>query len=248
VTGSGQRTTQSGLTDERRSAIIALLSTMNDGLPEPPSLRTHSTAGFVNEPRARTCPDCMAHPKWPSRAASFGCETCKGSGEVPATRLDDIALPDGLPGDGDSRDPYEVNNTTTAFKETTKLGHVPGRDAEIDRALALAKDRPVSEVEAAGEATPYVWERERATMFRRYDYAALQRALELLRDRSPQLAAAVVSVHTHRLVEPSATLEAAVEHGLRFISLLMPATIRAPGMENKHPALARRDKRRQAAA
>lgn len=223
----------------RRAAIIRLVETMYDGLPMP-MRREHTTPGFVNEARARTCPDCLANGR-----VMKSCETCHGSGTVTPKHLDEISLPDSLPGDGDPRDPYAVTGSIVPYgvRETVKLGHVPERDAEIDRARALGRERPANELEAAETTTPYVWERERATMFRRYDYGALYVALELLRDRAPGCARAVVMVYAHDIIEPSSTLQAALEEGLRFIDERMPDPVRAPGMEHKHPALRRRDRR-----
>jgi hypothetical protein len=226
----------------RRSQIIRLLETLNDGLPEP-TRREHSTSGFVNEARPRTCPDCLANGR-----VMKTCETCKGSGTVAPAHLDAIALVDGLPGDGQTRDPYAVSDRVTAFASTTKLGHLPERDAEIDRARKLGRDRPTSEIDAvrAADADPYVWERDREARRKRFDYDAVAAALELLRDRDPAACSMLHAVYGYGWIEPSTTVEAAIARGLAFIDERMPDPIRAPGNE-KHPALARRERRNAAA-
>jgi hypothetical protein len=253
----------------RRGQIIRLLETMNDGLPEP-IRRDHSTSGFVNETRSRTCPDCLANGR-----VMFGCETCGGSGEVTPARLDAIAATDVLPDDGATRDPYAVSETVQPYgvTDTGKLGHVPARDAEIDRMREQTRQPFTSFEEELAQANvrPYVWERERAAMRRRYDYDRLTLALDELRVADAGLAALVLSVYGRRktcrhaievgdrcrvcgVVEPagfvefSAAFEAGVERALRFIEARMPTPIRAPGDSPvaEHPASARIRRRKAA--
>lgn len=223
---------------DRPAQIVALLGELNEGLPEP-TRRDHSTSGFVNEPRERTCPDCLANGR-----VMVGCATCGGSGVVSPARIDGIALVDALPDDGQVRDPYAVSETVQAYgvRDTRKFGHVPERDAAIDRARKLAQDRPPSELDAAKLAEPYLWERDRAARRRQYDFAPLEAALELLRDRAPGICSLIFSVYVYReLSESSATVEKGLAIGIAFIDERMPDPIRAPGL--KHPALARRDRR-----
>ena len=229
------------MNEERRTQIIRLLETLNDGLPMP-TRREHSTSGFVNEPRSRSCPDCIANDR-----VMKTCPTCGGTGVVEPHRLEAIAATDALPDDGQVRDPYAVSDTVQAYgvRDTRKLGHAPARDAEIDRLQQQLREpfaTPEEELEDANRH-PFVWERERAAMWKRYDYAALSGALDALRDRHGALAGVVVAVYSREsIVEPSASLEAACELALEFIDARMPDTIRAPG-DVKHPALARRDRR-----
>src|SRR6266404_374399 len=224
--------------DRRRSQIIRLLETLNEGLPEPTRYE-QSTSGFSNEARSRTCPDCIANGR-----VMKTCETCHGSGTVSPTHLEEIALADALPDDGQLRDPYAVNDRVTAFAATAKLGHVAERDAEIDRAKKLGRERPASELDAVQQANadPYIWERERDARRKRFDYAPLTAALELLRDRDPAACALLHAAYVYGWSEPSTTMEALVERALIFIDERMPDPIRAPGAE-KHPAIERRDRR-----
>lgn len=223
------------MTDDRRNKIIRLLETMNEGLPEPQTRREQSIAGFSNEARSRTCPDCIANGR-----VMKTCETCRGSGTVSPTHLEEIALADALPDDGQLRDPYAVNDRVTAFAATAKLGHVAERDAEIDRAKKLGRERPASEFDAVQQANaePYLWERERDARRKRFDYSALTAALELLRDRNPAACALLHAAYVYGWSEPSTTMEALVEIGLIFIDERMPDPIRAPGGQ-EHPAAAR---------
>jgi hypothetical protein len=48
-------------TEERRGQVIALLGHLNEGLPTAVGQRKLAEPGFVNEPRPRTCPDCLAN-------------------------------------------------------------------------------------------------------------------------------------------------------------------------------------------
>lgn len=226
------------MTDERRNAIIRLLETSNEGLPEP-TRREHSASGFVNEVRPRTCPDCIANGR-----VMKTCETCHGSGTVSPIHLDQVALTDALPDDGQLRDPYAVNDRVTAFSDTAKRGHVAERDAAIDRAKKLGRDRPASELDAVKEANaePYLWERERDARRKRFDYDALAAALELLRDRDPAACALLHAAYVYGWSEPSTTMEAHVERALIFIDERMPDPIRAPGGQ-EHPAASRQRKR-----
>lgn len=253
------------MTEERRDQIIRLLEAMDNGLPMPVR-REHSTSGFVNEARSRSCPDCLANGK-----VMKTCETCGGAGTVPPSHLDAVAVPDGLPDDGQLRDAYAVSETVQPYgvQSTTKLGHAPARDAAIDRMREQTRE-PFASFDdelAAANATPYVWERERAMLRARYDIDALAAALDALRTSpEPGLAAMIVAVyraparcqhaveapHFCRrcdrdiervgLIEQSATLEAGIDRALRFISDRMPAVIRAPG-NPAHPALSRQQRR-----
>lgn len=230
-------------TDQRRTQIIRLLEVLNDGLPVP-TRRDASTSGFVNEPRARTCPDCLANGR-----VMFGCETCGGSGEVTGRRVEvAIAVPDELDTDGQRLDPYAQNDWLVlpyGVSSTTKIGHVPARDAAIDRVTDQLREpwkTPEDEL-ADANRTPYPWERQRAALRKAFDIDALTTALEVVRDRNPVWSGLLHAVYVYgEPIELSARVEQEVDMALRFISVLMPAEIRAPGDE-KHPALRRRDAR-----
>jgi hypothetical protein len=215
------------VTDERRNAIIRLLETRDDNLPLS-TRRDHSSSGFVHNAPARvSCPDCLANDR-----IMFGCETCKGRGHIEEHR---------------ARDPYAVEKVQPYGIDATRHERARERDAQIARLDAQTREPWKTDRDELADAQkhPYAWEIARRRMYDRHDYRALDTALELLRNFNPQLSAAVVSVYSYGLVEPSATLEAAIERGLCFIDRLMPAPIRAPGGE-KHPVLQRRERRNAA--
>lgn len=233
-------------TETRRLQIIALLEILDEHLPEP-TRRDESTPGFLNEVRARSCPDCLANGR-----VMFGCETCGGSGQV-SSGSPLIAAPDELDTDGRRLDPYAETDWLAqpyGVGQTAKLGHVPERDTAIDRLADQLREPFSSLADEIAEAnrTGYVWERERKAKRRRFDLVPLERALDELRMTDSGLAALLLSVYGRRLdgvpnlIEPSATLEAGIDRALRFVNDRMPDPIRAPGDE-KHPALRRRDRR-----
>lgn len=227
----------------RRGQIIRLLETMNDGLPEI-SRRDHSTSGFVNKVRSRTCPDCLANGR-----VMIGCETCGGSGEVRPPRLGAIAAPDALPDDGAERDPYQENKT----QPYGLTNEARDREVAIDSAIARASDqlrrfpgfRPASardEVEEANRSGGYPWERERRAAWKRYDYERLTVALDELRVADEAGYHLLHSVFVYGWSEPSGTMEMVVERALRFLDGLMPTPMRAPG-DPEHPAAVRQRRR-----
>lgn len=234
----------------RRSQIIALLEVMNQGLPEP-MRRDHSTSGFVNDARYRSCPDCLANGR-----VMFGCETCGGSGEVRGAQIAALALTDQLPDDGQRRDPYAMSETVVAYgvRDTRKLGHAPERDAEIARLDEQTREpfeNTEEEIGAANRSGGYVWERERHALRKRFDIDAMTAALEVLRDRDEAGYHLLHSVYVYGWSEPSTTMQAAVERALVFLDGRLPNPLRAPGVprEKEHPAASRvrANKQRRAA-
>jgi hypothetical protein len=162
-----------------------------------------------------------------------------------------IAAPDALETDGAHLDPYAQHswlNQPYGVAQTGKLGHVPERDAEIDRVAGQLRDPWKSPEDELADANrnPYPWERDRAQLRRRYSIDALLHALEVLRDRDPGLCSMVHSVFVYQQpVELNATVEALLEGALRLLSDLMPAEIKAPG-DPKPPAQRRWEKRHAA--
>jgi hypothetical protein len=253
-------------TEDRRERIIRLIEILDQGLPEP-SRHDSSSSGFVNEQRARTCPDCLANGR-----VMFGCETCGGSGEVPGGRVETaVSVPDALDTDGLRIDPYAQQSWLEqpfGVASTGKLGHAPTRDREIERMRAQLREPWQSSADELDDANrnPYPWERERRDRERRFDLDALRSALDDLRaSTEPGLAGLVVSVFGARfcehgvppgdacrpcgkvieragLIEISSTFEAGVDRALRFVSDRMPDPIRAPGAA-EHPAAARQRRR-----
>lgn len=188
---------------ERRAQIIALLDSRDDGLPvrSPSAL---AASGFVHGVWAAvSCPDCLANGR-----VIPGCESCGGRGTVEEFRR---------------RDPY-ANEVVMPFG-----WEADGREAERarDRAIEVLGEQvrpPRSEADLLAEANarPYGWERERARMYREFDYAALDRALERLRGRLPG-----VSPYSER--------------GLELLDGWLPDPLRAPSPAAGAGALVGRD-------
>lgn len=231
----------------RRGQLIRLLELLNEGLPVP-SRRDHSASGFVNGARSRSCPDCLANGR-----VMFGCETCGGSGEVTGARVDAVAIPDRLPDDGLSRDPYAVSDQVVAYgvRDTRKLGFSPARDAEIARLGEQIREpfRNVGEeIDAANRSGGYRWERERRQLRRRYDIDAMTVALDELRVTDEPGYRLLHSVYVYGWSEPSVLMEEAVERALRFLDSRMPCPMRAPGDEPRVESSAVQRMRRRKAA
>jgi hypothetical protein len=218
-------------TEERRGQVIALLGHLNEGLPTAVGQRKLAEPGFVNEPRPRACPDCLANGG-PTR----GCETCGGGGVVAPNRVGLIAVTDAFPDDGDDKDPYQRNDVR-AYGLT---GAAHDRRVQIESAIARARNelrrfpgfRPVSAGEEIDEANrvPYPWERERARIRAMYDIERTELALAILRDKDPSAASLVSSVYVYgEPWELSSAVEEKLEQALRFLSSRLPGRLRAPG-------------------
>ena len=173
----------------RHCQILRLLETRYDGLPEIVR-RDHSSSGFVNAVLAReSCPDCLANGR-----TMFGCETCSGRGYLEKSRL---------------VDPYAVRSVTPYGLDGSALERARATERLLQRLEAQTRPPWVSEADALAELPPAGWEIARARMFARFDYAALERALEAL-----------------TLAFPGCSRRSSF--GLAFIDLRMPSPIRAP--------------------
>lgn len=212
------------MTVDRRAQIIRLLETRDDHLPTP-TRREHSTAGFVNEERPRSCPDCLANGR-----VMKSCETCGGSGTVAGKRLDQVAVPDALPDDGEQRDPYAVEKVVPYGLDPTRHDRVRERDAELDRLAAQTRDpwkSPADEL-ADANAHPEGWELARRRMYQSFDYAAIDRQLERLRQVDDGAYKALHAAYVYNIVEPSTSFESACERGLAFLDEHLPDPLRSP--------------------
>lgn len=199
------------MTAERRAQIVALLTSRDDNLPLPVR-RGMPPAGFVHHTVAReSCPDCLANDK-----RSKACETCRGRGYIETHR---------------ERDPYAVDKVQPYGLDVTRHERTRERDATIDRLTQQTRPPWTSPADELAEAnrTPYRWERERKRMWATYDYPALDKALERLRQHDPQACSLIHSVYVYGWAEPSSTVEAIVDRALVFIDARMPDPIRAPG-------------------
>lgn len=228
---------------DRRARIIRLLQTRDDNLPDARWSGTPSAErGFIHETLVReSCSDCLANG-----VVLRGCETCRGEGFIEYRR---------------QRDPYATDKVIPYGMTPDRHERTRDRDREIDRLAMQTLPPPVSELDiiAAANAHPERWEIERRRMYRRFDYALLDRALDVLRVKDQEAYHLVHGIHVYGWIEPSTAVEVAVERGLRTIEGLIVAwikkrspdeggdTIRAPGFDI-HPALARRARRTEEAA
>lgn len=240
--GNADTIKKDGPNDDRRAAILTLLRTRDDHLPTP-SRRPDSASGFVHGERVRSCPDCLANHR-----VLKTCETCHGFGTVTGRRLVTLAAPDRLEGDDSRRDPY-ANDVVLPYG--FDMSHRE-RERERDRQIQALDEqlRPASEIDELADANRrgYAWEEARKSMYRRFDYAALDRAVDELRATDEAALHAVRLVHVAGVIDVSAIVHAAAERGLVFLDGRLPDPIRAPGQEQKHPALRRRDGKTRSAA
>lgn len=200
--------------NERLQAIIVLLETRDEGLPEPAVPRTHAASGFAHDVTVvLDCPDCLTNGR-----RMFGCETCGGSGHVSEHR---------------DQDPYAVNTVQPFGLSPDRHEATRRRDSEIARLTEQTKppyESPADELADANKH-PYPWEVERRKRYRTFDYAALDRALDALRLADEAAYHLLHTVYVYGFVELSVTLEAVVARGLVFLSSRLPDPIRAPGFE-----------------
>lgn len=199
----------------RRDAIVRLLEQLHAGLPDTGAARPLSTAGFVHDTPAReSCPDCLANG-----FVSRDCETCSGQGFLEQRRR---------------RDPYDTGVTAgyaLAFGGEAREA-AARRDVELvtlDRQLAPPKSEADQQAEA--NAHPAAWELERDRLHDDYDYAELERGLEVLRDLDFDAYRAVYAVHVHGWLPQEGRAAALAERALELLDGWMPPppiVIRAP--------------------
>lgn len=205
----------------RRGQIIRLLETRDDHLPQP-IRREHSPAGFIHNTFVReTCPDCFGETP-----GKVGCATCKSRGYIEYVR---------------ARDPYAVEKVQPYGMTGDRHEKRRERDNELvrlERQTASPWSSAADEL-AYANSHPEPWEIERARKWRNHDYAALDNALESLRQRDAGAYHLVHATYVYGWLETSASMEHAVERGLVFIGERMPAVIRAPGDDQAAPALAK---------
>lgn len=182
--------------DTRDDQILRLLDTRFDNLPES-TRRDHSSSGFVHDTVVReACEDCLANDR-----PRFGCETCGGRGFIEKRRardpyaIDQKVLPFGL--DGSERERVRAIESAISVAER-----------ELKRFPGFRPSSSADEIEDANQH-PYAWETARRSMYAEFDYAALDRALELLHHARPG-------------ESPRGTF------GLRFLSAKLPDPLRAP--------------------
>lgn len=200
--------------EERMAAIVRLLDTRYEGLPEPRRRELPTSPGFVHKDAMVACPDCLTNDR--DRKRDVGCETCRGTGRVLERRTKD-------PMDDPIRKPDQDGRRKTYFGGDAGEARVARNRAldayeqRIARELERLTHRPsvddlIAEANASGGEP---WEIARKRMYREFDYKTLDIAVEQLR-----LAHPAVSPYSPR--------------GLAFIDPRMPDPIRAP--EEAQPA------------
>lgn len=183
--------------EQRQEAILRLLRTRHDHLPEP-IRRAESESGFVHGARAViTCGDCLANGR-----VLKTCETCGGRGYTEEPR---------------PRDPYATEAVLPYGFDLSRHEAARERDRQLEM-LERQLARPMSTADelAAANAQPYAWELARRRMYRLFDYAALDRALELLHAAHPGMS-------------PFS------RHGLAFLDERLPNPLRAPEPQSDKP-------------
>jgi hypothetical protein len=228
--------------EERRVAILWLLEHRNDHLPTMPVRRIETAPGFVNEERPSDCPDCRANGR-----IMFGCETCGGSGHVTPARLSLVSSADeDSVNDGSSRDPYAKNETVLPFGfDPTRHDAERERDRQIAR-LGQQTSPARSESELLDEANKrgYAWEEQRRTMYRVFDFAALDLALDKLRAHDVDAAHALNAVYIDgwlaEVGQITPLAEQLCERALLFLAEELPTPLRS----DVHPAVVRMARKR----
>jgi hypothetical protein len=189
----------------RRAQIVRLLETRDDHLPVL-SAKPLSSLGFVHRALFReSCPDCLAND-----GRRPGCETCGGRGYLEGRR---------------SRDPYDTGMSSGWFGSSSER-HEAGREREREIARLEAQTAPPrSEADIAAEIPPDPWERARDDRWARFDYGALDLALDELRlvDGS-----ACRELHAEFVYGVRRGSVSATERGLEFLSSRLPDPLRAP--------------------
>lgn len=225
------------MNEDRRAAIIWLLEHRNDHLPQPTRIATAS--GFVGgKIRTLSCPDCLANDR-----VMFGCETCGGNGQIPDDRKD--------PMDDPLKDPPPDPRRKIYWGGNSRVEDAAWRDRELSL-LAHQIKAPRSEQDLLAEANQrgYAWEEQRRSLYRNTDLAALDRSLDRLRSHDTDAAHALNMVYVDgwllQVGDITPLIEVLCDRGIRFLSLCLPDPVRAGG-DHKHPALIRRDRRREAA-
>lgn len=215
--------------DERRAEIVWLLEHRNDHLPvETRSASPVAAPGFVGGTdqagravRTLSCPDCLTNGR-----AMAGCETCGGRGEIP----------DAGP------DPYANTKVMPVGFDSTRHDSMHDRDRKIEMLQRQTRPAP-TEAELLEDANRrgYAWEEERRAMYRQYDFAELDRALDALRADAVDASHALNAVYVDRWLvevgEVTPLFEELCERGLAYLHGYLPDPLRTA--LGKHPALIR---------
>lgn len=196
------------LPEDRRAAIVRLLEGLTDGLPLP-ARAPMSTLGFVHRTSQReSCPDCLANG-----FVSRDCESCAGRGYVEERRI---------------RDPYDTGLAPGWFGSSAAKHE---RDHERDRVIDQLEAQtapPRSEADLLRETPEEPWVKARERLRDEFDFAALERALELLQGIDVDAYRAVHAVHVYGWMPARGSAAVAVERALVFVDPWLPDPVRAP--------------------
>lgn len=164
---------------DRHAQIITLLRSRDDHLPTQ-ARRDHPPAGFIHNTVVRqTCADCLSNDR-----ILKTCETCHGRGYIEVAR---------------ERDPYAVEKVQPYGMTGDRHEQRRERDSEIARMEAQTREPWSSEQDALADANrhPEMWELERARKWRDFDYAALDVALERLRQVDVEAYRAIMTTYVY---------------------------------------------------
>ncbi|MGH7326844.1 MAG: hypothetical protein ACREJX_00710 [Polyangiaceae bacterium] len=201
------------MTPERAEAIVRLLQTRDEHLPEP-IRRSEASSGFVHRTKAAiSCPDCLANGR-----VLKTCETCHGQGFTEEFR---------------ERDPYAIGLVLPFGFDVSRHDETHDRDRQIEM-LERQTEPPKSEEDMLADANahPYVWELARRRMYRLFDYPVLDRALELLRDVDHSAYRALHAVYVYGWAPPGVGVREC-DRGLAFLDERLPDPLRAPAPERQ---------------
>lgn len=202
---------------DRRARIIRLLETRDQLLEN--TRRSHIgsgvNSGFRHDTRAPTvCPVCEG-------CESANCTGCGGRGSIEVQR---------------ARDPYAVNDVKAYGLTGAQHDRGYALDAEIDRLRQQTREPFASPEDELADANrrDYGWCEARKRMWRQFDYAALDLALEALRRVDDDGYRLLHEVYVYGwLPEPAEGSRplVIVNDALTFVGQLMRDPIRAPGPE-----------------
>lgn len=199
----------------RFEAIVALLRSRDEGLPEN-APRSGPSRGFSHRVEVVVdCPDCLERRS--DGLPTFGCETCGGAQVVRSFR---------------EHDPYAIDKTQPFGLTPDRHESRRDRDAELARLAEQTRPAFVTSEDELASLRPFPWEVERARLYRRWDFAALDRALDQLRVADEQACRVLHGVYVYGYAAHSSALAAVVLRGLVFVEARMPDPIRAPGFES----------------
>ncbi len=197
---------------DRRAQIIRLLETRDQHLPQP-SRRQQIDPGFRHNVIAPTvCPTCEG-------CNSFACTGCGGRGYIERRR---------------SRDPYAVDKIAKYGLDGSKHDRGYAIDHEIERLRQQTRPPLATEADVIADTPEYGWIRARELMYASYDFASLDRAMDMLHQVDPDACSLLTRVYEYQTLpapHPGTMMAALIDRGLRFVDKWMPDPIRSPADE-----------------